>query len=66
MGRADVAVRHENAGPSAFGEVGSDLVLVHDQNQLAIAIAADDLSRGYCSSDGAVGSVLARAWSRVK
>jgi hypothetical protein len=34
-------------------------------DQLAIAIAVDDLSRGYCS-DGAVGSVLARAWSRVK
>ena len=31
----------------------------------AIAIAVDDLSRGY-SSDGAVGSVFARAWSRVK
>ena len=52
-------------GAIRVGEVGSELVLVRDQNQLAIAIAVDDLSRGYCS-DGAVGSVLARAWSRVK
>jgi hypothetical protein len=65
LGRAEVAVGHEKRGAIRVGKVGSDLVLVHDENQLAIATAVDDLSRGYCS-DGAVGSVLARAWSRVK
>ena len=45
-------------GAIRVGEVGSELVLVHDQNQLAIAIAVDDLSHGYCS-DGAGGSVSA-------
>ena len=51
--------------PSARWRWRRHLGLVHEQKQLAIAIVAHDLSRGYCS-DGAGGSVLAPAWLRVK
>jgi hypothetical protein len=65
MGRAEVAVHPRNARPSARWRCQRHLGLVHEQKQLAIAILAHDLSRGYCS-DGAGGSVLAPAWLRVK